>query len=109
MHFNVVSAIEVRLEDADNFRAFKVVVTWPEADIDTVRAALAKIARVPDQDTAWVSEQALRHWPGRADNSDWQAGITAMIAKAKPHGWIDESNNIRAHIEWASSLRRAPG
>ena len=63
--------------------------------------ALAGVAVMPDRDTAWVSEQALREWSGRADNTAWQDALTAMIQKAKPHGWIDEaSKSIKAHVEW---------
>jgi hypothetical protein len=101
MHLNVVAATVVKLEDVDNFRSFKVVVAMPGAELEAVRRALANIAVLPDRDTAWVSEQALREWAGYADNAAWQASLTAMIAKAKPYGWIDEANKaIRAHVEW---------
>ena len=103
MFLNVLSSTTVKLEDASNFRAFKVVVAMPNADLDTVRGALSGLAAVPDRDTAWVSEQALRAWPDVANDTAWQEALTAMIAKARPHGWIDDANEaIKAHVEWAS-------
>jgi|SRR5262245_11616104 hypothetical protein len=101
MYLNVVAATVVKLEDADNFRSFKVVVAVPGADLDAARRALSGVAVMPDRDTAWVSEQALRQWPGYANNATWQDSLTAMIQKAKPHGWIDEATkSIKAHVEW---------
>jgi len=101
MFFKILSPGIVTLEDANNFRAFKVVVAPPDADLDTVRRALANIALLPDRGTAWVSERALRAWPELANDSAWQEALTAMIAKARPHGWIDDANKtIKAHVEW---------
>jgi predicted transcriptional regulator len=103
MFLNVLAATLVKLEDANNFRAFKVVVVMPNADLETVRGALAGIAALPDRDTAWVSEQALRAWPEVAHDTTWQDALTAMIAKARPHGWVDDANmSIKAHVEWTA-------
>jgi hypothetical protein len=69
MFLNVLAATLVKLEDANNFRSFKVVVAMPNAGLETVRSALAGIAVLPDRDTAWVSEQALRAWPEVANDT----------------------------------------
>jgi hypothetical protein len=91
----------VTLEDRDNFRAFKLVVTGNPAKIDATRQTLAGIAELPDDKTAWISEAALRCWDGVAQDPAWQQNLSAMIEKAKPHGWIDETRKaIKAHIEW---------
>jgi predicted transcriptional regulator len=103
MFLNVLAATVVKLEDANNFRSFKVVVAMPNADLETLRTALSSIAVLPDRDTAWVSEQALRAWPEVARESTWQDALTAMIAKARPHGWVDDANGtIKAHVEWTT-------
>jgi len=103
MFLNVLAAAVVKLEDASNFRSFKVVVAIPHADLDTVRSALSSIADLPDRDTAWVSEQALRARPEVANDATWQDALTAMIAKARPHGWVDDANRtIKAHVEWTT-------
>ena len=103
MFLKVPAAATVTLEDANNFRSFKVVVALPPADLETVRSALSGIATLPDRDTAWVSEQALRSWREVAGDATWQDALSAMIAKARPHGWIDDANKaIKAHVEWTT-------
>jgi hypothetical protein len=103
MFLKVSAASTVTLEDAHNFRAFKVVVATADTELGTVRSALASVATLPDRGTAWVSEQALRAWPGYATDAAWQSSLTVMIEKARPHGWIDEaSKSIKAHVEWVS-------
>ena len=91
----------VTLEDRDNFRAFKLVVERPRDRFDELRGALAGTADVPDRNTAWIFEAALRRWPAVASDDAWQQGLTAMIEKARPHGWIDDARKaIKAHVEW---------
>ena len=103
MFLKVLAATTVTLEDASNFRSFKVVVALPPADLETVRSALSGIATLPDPDTAWVSEQALRSWREVANDATWQDALSAMIARARPHGWIDDANKaIKAHVEWTT-------
>src|SRR5262249_54716035 len=97
------AAATVTLEDASNFRVFKVVVAQPNLSLEAVRGALSGIAVLPDRDTAWVSEQALRSRREHAGDTAWQEALTAMIAKARPHGWIDDANKtIKAHVEWTT-------
>ena len=51
-------------------------------------------------DYAWISEAALRACAPVAENDEWQAGLTSMIAYARTRGWVDpEAGRIRAHIE----------
>ena len=91
----------VALEDRGNFRAFKLVVEGGPGRLDATRRALAGTADLPDQATAWVFEAALRRRPEIAHDAAWQQSLSAMIEKAKPHGWIDEKRQaIKAHVEW---------
>ena len=93
----------VVLEDRDNFRAFKLVVEGRREDLDAVRGALKEVAEFDDADNVWVSEVALRRWPDVAHDAGWQKQFSAMIQKAKPHGWIDETRAaIKAHVEWTT-------
>ena len=104
MFLKLSAADGLQFEDRDNFRAFKLVVEDDRGRLDDVRRALAGKAELPDADTAWVLEDALRRWPGVADNADWQSKLSAMIEKARPHGWIDDARKaIKAHIEWVPS------
>jgi len=46
----------------------------------------------------------LRHWPGVERDDAWQQSFSAMIEKARPHGWIDDQRKaIKAHIEWVAA------
>jgi hypothetical protein len=91
----------VTLEDRDNFRAFKLVVEGSPAGLDAARRALAGLADLPDQATAWVFEAALRQRQEVAQDTAWQHSLGTMIEKARPHGWIDDARKaIKAHIEW---------
>ena len=92
----------VVLEDRDNFRAFKLVVEGRREDLAAVQSALAGTAELPDADTAWISQAALRARPEVTGDAAWQQSLGAMIEKARPHGWIDDiSGAIKAHVEWA--------
>jgi hypothetical protein len=89
------------LEDRDNFRAFKLVIEGDRGKLEPVRRMLAGKAELPDPDTAWIFEAALRRWPGVEQDDAWQQNLLAMIEKARPHGWIDDRRKaIKAHIEW---------
>ena len=92
---------DVTLEERDDFRAFKLVVTGNASKLDAPRNALAGVAELPDEKTAWVFEAALRRFVDVAQDQAWQQNLSAMIEKAKPHGWVDETRkSIKAHIEW---------
>ena len=104
MFLKFSAADGLAFEDRDNFRAFKLVVEGDRAQLDAVRRAVAGKAELPDADTAWIFEDALRRWPGVEHNATWQQNFSAMIEKARPHGWIDDSRKaIKAHIEWAAA------
>jgi hypothetical protein len=103
MFLKVSAAGDVSWEDRDNFRAFKLVVEGDRATLDDVRRAVTGKAELPDADTAWIFEDALRRWPDVAHDAAWQQNFSAMIEKARPHGWIDEARKaIKAHIEWVA-------
>jgi hypothetical protein len=91
-------------EDRDNFRAFKLVVEGSSGELEAVRRATAGQAELPDAETAWIFEGALRRWPGVEQDTAWQEKFSAMIEKARPHGWIDDNRKaIKAHIEWTAA------
>jgi hypothetical protein len=101
MFLKFSAAGSVQFEDRGNFRAFKLVVESDRSRLDDVRRGLAGKAELPDADTAWILQDALRHWPGVEHDAAWQENFSAMIEKARPHGWIDDSRKaIKAHVEW---------
>ncbi|HVU43495.1 MAG TPA: hypothetical protein VHD86_20800 [Xanthobacteraceae bacterium] len=104
MFLKLSAADGLQFEDRDNFRAFKLIVEDDRGRIEDVRRALAGKAELPDADTAWIFEDALRHWQGVAQDAAWQQNFSAMIEKARPHGWIDDARKaIKAHVEWVPS------
>lgn len=93
MIVRIDSANPPSLEDADNFRAFKLVCASPrEACVD----AFAQVGRL-DGDHLWVDADWIRA-NGRQDE-EWSAGLGKMIDYAASAGWVDDSGAIRAHIE----------
>jgi hypothetical protein len=104
MFLRFSAAGSLQFEDRDNFRAFKLVVEGDDSRLDAVRRALAGKAELPDAGTAWIFADALRQWPGVENNAAWQQNFSAMIEKARPHGWIDDARNaIKAHVEWVTA------
>lgn len=101
MFLKLNAAGQLQLEDRDNFRAFKLVVEGDRGRLDEVRRALGDKAELPDAETAWIFEHTLRRWPDVANDATWQQNLSAMIEKARPHGWIDDARKaIKAHVEW---------
>jgi hypothetical protein len=101
MFFRFSFADGLRLEDCNNFRAFKLVVDGRREDLERVREALAGALELVDCDTAWVLEATLRGAPEVAQDQAWQDALDTMIEKAWPHGWIDDARRaIKAHVEW---------
>lgn len=101
MFVKVFADQSVTLEESDNFRAFKLVVMGNASKLDGIRKTLSGIAELPDEKTAWILEAALRRFKGVEHDQAWQQNLSAMIEKAKPHGWIDETRKaIKAHVEW---------
>ncbi|GGC77998.1 hypothetical protein [Chelatococcus reniformis] len=91
----------LELREHENLRAFKVCVRGQRLGLADVRQALAGRVGFPDEATAWVAEQTLRQWPTLKDSAAWQQALTAMIEKARPHGWVDPATGaIKAHVEW---------
>jgi hypothetical protein len=94
---------ELLFEDRNNFRAFKLVIEGVRDRLDAVREAIAGKAELPDPETAWIFQDTLRQWPGVEGDTTWQQNFSAMIEKARPHGWIDDKRKaIKAHIEWVA-------
>ena len=103
MFVKLTAERRVTFEDRDNFRAFKLVVEGRREDLAAVQGALAGTAELPDADTAWISQAALRDRPEVADDKAWHQSFEAMIEKARPHGWIDDTRAaIKAHVEWVN-------
>jgi hypothetical protein len=103
LYLKLSASGELTFEERDNFRAFKFVAVGDRGNLDAVRKAVAGTAELPDAETAWILEDALRHWPDVESDGAWQRNFSAMIEKARPHGWIDDARMaIKAHVEWVT-------
>ncbi len=86
------------LEETDDFARFKVAVRAGREALPELQAVLAGTVDFDDAATAWVAIAALRDW---SSDAAWQQRLSAMIEKARPHGWIDPAGlRVRAHVEW---------
>ena len=94
MFINIPASGQATLEDADNFKAFKVVIA-PAAP----SAAFAAIGR-RDGGHVWVNPAWLKT-NGRPEDPTWLAGLEKMLGFAKGAGWLDETGAVRAHVEAA--------
>jgi hypothetical protein len=92
-----------RLDEPDNFRAFKV--TAPRGMVgDRLARALAPVGRLHEGggegEHVWIDEAELRKLSGRAGDKAWNDQAMVMIDYARRSGWIDPATGaIRAHIE----------
>lgn len=104
------------LRDPDDFRRFHIESAVPRARLPELRRALAGAIAFENGGEdggkeAWVLVDWLRAQgsaqaatPERPDAAAdrWRADLDAMIAKARPHGWVRETPEpaIKAHINW---------
>jgi hypothetical protein len=98
MFIHLTKDFTAALEEAQDFKKFKLVIDAPGADAGRISTALDGVATLDPEGHAWVNEDWLRQ---RDSDATWQDGLTAMIGVAKKYGWVDEQKKaIRAHIEW---------
>jgi len=83
-----------RLEDVDNFKAFKVVLS---PSMDNAAAALTQVGRV-DGSHLWIPRRWIEQH-GRVTELAWLSGLDKMVEFASSAGWVDDDGAIRAHIE----------
>jgi hypothetical protein len=103
MIIRIASDRSLGIEDAMNFKKFKVACDVPATQLADIADANVPAVRFDDVTTAWVSIAALESWTGLSADRAWQDGLAAMIKAATPHGWIDaEKRAIKAHVEWAA-------
>ncbi len=87
----------VTLQEADNFRGFKV--TSAVSGKDALAKALASVGRY-DGEHAWISRAWLEK-QGASHGASWKAEFDKMLGYAQSKGWV-ENDSIRAHVEAAN-------
>ena len=93
MIISVKPSGQVSLDEADNFRGFKVVSAL--SDKAKLGEAL-KVAGRYDGEHAWISKAWLVQHGGK--DASWRTEFDKMCAFAQSKGWI-ENDAIRAHVE----------
>jgi hypothetical protein len=102
MIIQITPAGAAELRDPDDFKNFKIVVQRKDASADFIAGALKGVASLePDGKTAWVSQQALRNWQGRAQAPAWTASFDKMVESVRRFGWVRDDGTVRAHVEVA--------
>jgi hypothetical protein len=102
MIIHVSPAGKAELRGPDDFKNFKIVVERKDAPHDFIAGALKGVAALePDGKTAWVSQQALKTWQGRAQSADWIASFDKMVESVRRFGWVRDDGTVRAHVEMA--------
>ena len=89
----------LRLEDVDNFKAFKVVARFRRADYSSLAVALKNAGRI-DGDHVWIYESWIRGY-GAAKTAGWNDQFRSFVEFASSRGWYNAQDlSIRAHIDW---------
>ncbi|WP_323038426.1 hypothetical protein [Gemmobacter sp.] len=88
-------ATGTRLDEAEDFRKFKVLLQ----NCPTAQPEIRGIGFV-DDGNALVGIDLVPTLPGAPKGPEWRAGYDAMVKAAAKYGWIDEaSQSIKAHVE----------
>lgn len=109
MEIHVQPAAPAELRDIDEFRAFKVVAHGFGSAAD-LGHGLSALGRPADGDHVFIRVEWLREQAANAtDPLDWLRRLDGMLDLAARHGWLDEADGVRAHVEHRdSSSRPAP-
>ena len=89
----------VRLMDADNFRAFAVVLVDGQGEGD-LRGALDGLGVLDASgEHVFLEPEAVKDLAGDVAGEQWSADFDSMIGYARSKGWVDDAGRVRAHIE----------
>jgi hypothetical protein len=88
----------LKLRDADDFTAFKLVVIGEAAGL---AEAIVPLGRLADPEHAYLRPDAVAALSGEgAAEAGWRKRFDGMLAYAAAKGWADERGDVRAHIEY---------
>ena len=91
----------LRLEEADNFRALKVVVRGPALGREQLSRALAPVGVIDDSGHAVLRLGELRRLAGPlSDDPSWGEAFDAMVDYARAKGWGSGTDGVQAHCDW---------
>jgi hypothetical protein len=102
MFMAITCSGHIELQDAANFRAFKILDLSRKGAVELAAALDGFATLTPDGKAAWVDPSAVPKLPPVAPTAEWQTSFNNMLASAHKFGWVDEATGaVRAHIERA--------
>jgi hypothetical protein len=102
MFIAITRSGQIELQDAGNFRAFKILDRSGKSRVELAAALDGFATLTPDGTAAWVDASAVPKLLPAAPTAEWQTSFSTMIAAAGKFGWVDEATGaVRAHIERA--------
>ena len=89
---------QISLRQPRHFAALTVLVE-PEAEAHAA-AALEALGRRDGAKHVWIAPGTLERLAGELGSEpEWRQSLSAMLAFATGHGWVDEGGAVRAHVE----------
>lgn len=96
MRIYLTNSGAVTLLDPMNFRQLDVLVDpQPAAQLER---SIARIGRRDGEQHIRLSPAVIRFISGHAGEAAWEESFAAMLAYAAKAGWVNEHNEVRAHI-----------
>jgi hypothetical protein len=96
MYINVDHAGTASLVEAENLKAFSVVVNGSPG----LAEALSELGSVDaDGEHVWLDGAAVKGLAGAEVGEQWHADFDGMVEFARSKGWTDDAGRIRAHID----------
>jgi hypothetical protein len=102
MFITITHSGHTELQDAANFRAFKILDRSGKSPAELAAALDGFATLTPDGTAAWVDASAVSRLLPVAPTAEWLTSFNAMVAAASKFGWVNETTGaLRAHIERA--------
>jgi hypothetical protein len=105
MFITITRSGQIELQDAANFRAFKILDRSGKSPVELAAVLDGFATLTPDGTAAWVDASAVPKLLPVAPTAEWQTSFNAMLAAASKFGWVNEATGaVRAHIERAEVM-----
>ncbi|MGO2110487.1 MAG: hypothetical protein ACTH31_02625 [Pseudoclavibacter sp.] len=97
MQIRITAEGTAEVADADNLKALDVATggaTPEQVDAALTASGLGRL----EGEHAWLPVEVLRAAARGDRGDDWTAGFDGMIGYARSKGWVNESDEVRAHL-----------
>ena len=98
MYVKIDQNFSATLEDVQNFRVFKLVISNKITDLTVLADKIPELVHTVEENHAWLSQDTVEKL-GPAD-ANWVRQYQGMIAYAETKGWTrGVPPEVAAHIE----------